>query len=112
MRTRTVALSSLVFCALLAAPVLTAVKGKPSKPAAKPDGPALFMQHCARCHGPNGEGKDGPQLRGLKHTLAEVEENVRIGIPNEMPAFGKMLTPEQLIAVSRHAHGLQGPSAR
>ena len=100
MRTRTIAIISLVFCALIAVPALTAIKGKP----AKPDGSALFRQHCARCQGPHGEGTDGPPLRGLKHTLAEVEENVRIGIPNEMPAFGKTLTAEEITAVSRHAH--------
>lgn len=109
MRTQTIAITSLALCALSAAPVLTADKGKP---VAKADGAALFKQHCARCHGPNGEGKDGPQLRGLKHTLSEVEENVRIGIPNEMPAFGKTLTPEQIAVVSRYAHGLQGASGR
>jgi mono/diheme cytochrome c family protein len=91
---------------LLGAPALTA------NPPAKPQGPALFQKHCARCHGPHGEGKDGPALRGLKHSVAEIAETVRIGVPGDMPAFGKTLAAEQVDAVSRQAFSLQDPAAK
>ena len=75
MRLPTLTITSLVCCALTAAPVFTAVKGKPSKPAAKPDGSALFKQHCARCHGPNGNSID-PRMPALAAQRADWLEAV------------------------------------
>jgi mono/diheme cytochrome c family protein len=105
-------LAVLVMAALLSGPALTADQGGQKTPADKGPGPALFRKHCARCHGPQGEGKDGPALRGLKHSMAEIAETVRIGVPGDMPAFRKLLTPKQVQAVSQHVYSLQGAPAK
>ncbi len=73
----------------------------------KRDGPsALFKEYCAKCHGEDGTGKTpkGKQLRARDFTDAEwwsvksdadMIKAVMIG-GEEMPAFGKKLTAEQI----------------
>jgi mono/diheme cytochrome c family protein len=71
------------------------------------DGPsALFKEYCAKCHGEDGTGKTpkGTQLRARDFTDAEwwsaksdadMIKAVTTG-GEEMPAFGKKLTAEQI----------------
>jgi len=55
---------------------------------------------CARCHGPNAEGKSGPQLAGTGLTFEQVLLQVRAGA-DPMPAF----TPAEVSdAQVRHIH--------
>jgi mono/diheme cytochrome c family protein len=103
--------AGLLAVTLLAGAALNADAGKMGAEKKLP-GPALFQKHCSKCHGMRGEGKDGPPLRGLKHSATEIAETVRIGVPGDMPAFGKVLTAAEVKAVSDYAHSLQRPPAK
>jgi mono/diheme cytochrome c family protein len=90
----------LIAAALLAActAVARAVPREPSR---------LYMLRCAECHGENGRGRTprgrkleardftDPEFQQLKsdRDLIEMVENGKEG---KMPAFGKILTPEQI----------------
>ena len=54
---------------------------------------------CARCHGPNAEGKSGPQLAGTGLTFEQVLLQVRVGA-DPMPAF----TPAEVSDRASAAH--------
>jgi mono/diheme cytochrome c family protein len=78
----------------------------------KRDGPsALFKQYCAKCHGEDGTGKTpkGRQLRARDFTDvdwwsaksdADIIKAITTG-GEEMPAFGKTLTTEQIESLVR-----------
>lgn len=78
-------------------------------------GRALYGQHCAKCHGANGEGDEGPRLVGLKQgalpldppasrkvrksrfvTVADVAEFVVTSMP---PKKGGLLSGDQYLAI-------------
>jgi putative heme-binding domain-containing protein len=96
------------FCLLLCATALSTAAIAQTRPALAPPtdaaaGKQIFDSQCAWCHGTDGEGGTGPNLRGkLSHatdlkTIADVIQN---GIPGtEMPALG--LTEAQLAANGR-----------
>lgn len=65
-------------------------------------GRAVFENACGACHGASGEGGHGggPALVGAVNRLA-VAQVVRDG-RNDMPAFGRLLSPEQIRDVSAH----------
>jgi cytochrome c oxidase cbb3-type subunit 3 len=68
-----------------------------------PDGQALFAKHCAGCHGAEGKGAFGPDLSGdykYGKTTMAVQESISSGRPDNMPAFEKNLTPEEIEAVT------------
>lgn len=65
----------------------------------------VYTARCASCHGVNGDGGIGPQMKGVtsrlsvdKHT--EAVRNGRSG--TGMPAFGGQLTDEEIQAVVRY----------
>jgi len=125
----------LLYVYLAARGVYTAVEHRNPEPQVavvpegwEPDGPALFAQNCARCHGPTGNG-DGfmsfvlnPPARRFgrdKFSLAtttnavptddDVMYVIKHGIPGtSMPAFDT-LTDDERRALARHvrrlAHG-------
>ena len=72
--------------------------------AALADAAALYQQHCANCHGANRLGGMGPAL--LPESLsrlkkAEAEKTIREGrLATQMPAFGEILSAEQIQALS------------
>jgi mono/diheme cytochrome c family protein len=66
-------------------------------------GQEVYADHCARCHGAEGEGGRGPTLAGgaVVEEYPEVEDQldvVREG-RGTMPAFGRRLSAEELRAV-------------
>lgn len=64
-------------------------------------GQVLYEGRCAQCHGRRGQGGAGPSFEGIRQTYPDVTEHeaiVRDG-KGRMPAFGDMLTPEQISAV-------------
>jgi len=69
-----------------------------------PDGSAVYAQHCATCHGPEGEGVNaiisiaGPSLQAV-HDRQHVLEMVRNG-KDVMPTFGNVLSAQQIEAVA------------
>jgi mono/diheme cytochrome c family protein len=105
---------------------------KPAPPAPvvaegwEPDGPALFAQHCARCHGPTGNGDgfaslflDPPARRfgrekfALATTVNRIPTDddlmyvIRHGIPGtSMPAFEHLTTDADRRALAGHVRRL------
>jgi mono/diheme cytochrome c family protein len=76
---------------------------RPDPPGAAPSkgdaerGAPLYAQHCATCHGPNGQGADlGPNLVEVAVLLrqAEFRQVTREG-RHRMPGFKNVLTPDQ-----------------
>ncbi len=86
--------------------------GVPSPPETEPSrwvqgdakaGAQLFNENCASCHGPSGEGKEGPQLHNqalLKHAtdryLVETIHRGRRG--TSMPSFAAPATTHRLLS--------------
>ncbi|MFM2052648.1 MAG: hypothetical protein RL456_685 [Pseudomonadota bacterium] len=110
--------------ALAGAPALAA-----DAPAA-PDGAALYAQHCAACHQPDGAGTVGlaPALRGphwarlgaareylptvlLKGLSGPIRVNGQPFV-GSMPAFAATLDDAAVAALAGHLAGLQGAPQR
>lgn len=80
----------------------------------KADGPAVFAEACARCHGEQGTPSESMKAQlGVKDLRAAefharatrdlVEHQVRTGSPNKiMPPFAGTLSDEQIRAVSEY----------
>jgi mono/diheme cytochrome c family protein len=74
------------------------------------DGPAVFAEACARCHGEG--GKPSPSnvaqlgvkdLTATKLTLERVEQQIRQGSDNKiMPPFAGTLKEDQIAAVAAY----------
>ena len=79
--------------------------GSPSSP-----GAAIFAANCARCHGSDGGGGLGPQLSDGKVVKDFPDENDQISFVTHgqggMPAFGKVLTAEQIRQVVAYTRTL------
>ncbi len=82
---------------------------------AAPDGALLYAQHCATCHGENGQGGVGVPL-ALPSFLNSVDDGflkqtIRYGRPGRvMPAFGA-LSDAQLVALVGFIRGWSGQPA-
>lgn len=63
-------------------------------------GERIYRSNCARCHAQAGTGYVGPPLAGNDRIRddARVFRQIRRG-GDDMPPFGKKLTPEQIVAV-------------
>jgi len=71
------------------------------------DAAQVFAQNCATCHGGNGEGLSGPDLRPLTdNNIDDIEQQIRNG-GGGMPAFGGTLTDEQIQALAEYVAGLE-----
>ncbi|WP_449394531.1 c-type cytochrome [Devosia riboflavina] len=100
--------AALIVAALMAsAPSALAQDAAPSAPAALAEtiaiGEPIYVRRCQECHGAKGGGFVGPKLSGNER-LANAEFVIR-QITNgsaDMPAFGKRLTPEELLAVGTY----------
>jgi len=82
MRVRSLFLLLLVFalCATLTLPAFA-------------DGAATFKAKCAACHGPDGEGKVGPKLKGTTVSAADIVAMLTKGndakkVPHKKPLSG------------------------
>jgi ubiquinol-cytochrome c reductase cytochrome c subunit len=73
-------------------------------PPASPNGAALFTQHCAQCHGDQGQGISaivsiaGPDIQA-EHDEGQVLTAVEVG-PSHMPSFARILSVQEMRAVS------------
>lgn len=80
--------------------------GAQQSPAAGSPGQAVFVLHCAQCHGEQGEGVSarvsiaGPPLEA-EHNLRYVMESVRDG-RGVMPSFGRVLRAQDIQNVSEY----------
>jgi cytochrome c oxidase cbb3-type subunit 3 len=81
---------------------------EPTGPEKPIDGPRLFAQHCARCHGPDGKGlKEVPGVRDLTDrqlmgmlTDERIKSTIRMGKPPTMPAFPQFAEPSLKVLVA------------
>jgi len=84
----------------------------PSLAAARQAGEAVFNQHCAVCHGTEGQGGIGPSFQGsdLMTNSARVEENKSILLNGRaaMPSFKAQLSPRDIAAVIRYQRNAFG----
>jgi mono/diheme cytochrome c family protein/DNA-binding beta-propeller fold protein YncE len=78
--------------------------------AAAPDAAALFVKHCASCHGADRLGAMGPALlpeslqRTPKDTAADL---IAAGLPaTQMPAFKETLKPEEIAAMVEYIYAV------
>jgi mono/diheme cytochrome c family protein len=104
-----------VVVSLLVPAAPTSQDGAAAKPRG-PDGKALYVEHCATCHGKDGGG-DGPLAKDLRfkprafkegkfafgNTIDAMVKTVNSGVPGEdaarMPAFKQVLSVEEIAAV-------------
>ena len=83
----------------------------------KADGPAVFAEACARCHGDRGvpapeivRTVGAKDLTRTKLDREHVEAQIRQGSANKvMPPFVDVLTPEQIDAVADYVVSLSEP---
>jgi mono/diheme cytochrome c family protein len=73
------------------------------------EGRVAFDRQCAGCHGGNGQGAIGPDLR---HWTGSVEETATVIAQGaeRMPAFSATMTTEQIEALARYLDELVGTS--
>lgn len=76
---------------------------------AQEQGPAIYQQHCAVCHGQQGEGLTGPNLAG-NDNLAQTDRMIRqvLNGGQQMPPFASVLNDEQVAAVLTHERNSWG----
>ncbi len=73
---------------------------------APPNGPAIFLERCAKCHGQKGEGVSGvvgiggPNIQAL-HTPGDVMAAMEVG-PSHMPRFAYILSIPEMRAVANY----------
>lgn len=78
--------------------VVAAVEGD----GALPDGPEVYSQRCASCHGGDGEGGIGPEIGdGAAEENLTLEEHADIVVNGRgsMPGWGNQLTVDEIAAV-------------
>ena len=110
----------------LAAAAPPAESGPPESSPLAPapaDAKAIYMEHCAKCHGETGDGKGNEELErparsfllggySYGNTQKAVTRSVVHGIPGTpMPAFGETLDAKSISAVVDYVIAL-GPRAR
>ena len=95
-----------------AAALLAAACNNDAGPAVPIEPAALYTQMCARCHGVDGHGD--PQLKvrdfsdpAFRATARNEDiERVIMGGRNQMPAFGGLLSPPKIQAVTGYVKRL------
>jgi len=73
------------------------------QPAFAADGAATFKAKCAACHGPEGQGKVGPALKGTTLTAEQITDLLTKGndakkVPHKKPIAG--LSADDIKAVA------------
>lgn len=89
---------------------------EPTGPEKPIDGARLYVQHCARCHGPDGRGlKEVAGVRDLTDrnlmgmmTDERIRSTIRMGKPPTMPAFAHFAEPS-LKVLAAYVRGLSSP---
>ena len=86
-----------------------------STPSSKIDGAGLFVaQKCATCHGADGKGKvkGTPNFTDAawqkKEADADLTEDIKLGKPPKMPAFGSKLSDAEIKAVIAYIRTFSG----
>lgn len=89
---------------------------EPTGPEKPIDGARLYIQNCARCHGPDGRGlKEVPGVRDLTDpklmglmTDERIRQTIRMGKPPTMPSFSHFAEPS-LKVLGAYVRGLSSP---
>src|SRR5690349_20177862 len=108
MMKRTIALICAPLCLAFALGGITPAGARRSGPGDQENlasGQQLFMRNCARCHGANARGKNGPRLAGTSLSLGTIENTVTNG-GSKMPSFKKQLSPTEIKAVAAYVRSL------
>jgi mono/diheme cytochrome c family protein len=74
------------------------------------DGAAIYKAKCAGCHGPAGEGKVGPALKGTSLSADQIADALLKGAPGKKAPHGKPMagiTADQAAAVAAYVKTLQ-----
>lgn len=74
------------------------------------DGAAIYKAKCAMCHGPNGEGKSGPALKGTTLSSDQIIAVLTKGAEGKKAPHGKPvagLTADQASAVAAYVKTLK-----
>lgn len=82
-------------------------------PAKVAEGRTVFASYCAACHRADGGGLIGPNLTDdfwiHGGTPVEIRTTIYNGVLDKgMPAWGKMLKPDQVDAVTAYVHSIHG----
>jgi len=76
------------------------------QPGAALDAEALYLEHCAVCHGDKGEGGIGPDLRagGFEYgrSREKIAESISQGRPGGMPGFASQLSADKIQALAAY----------
>ncbi len=73
-------------------------------------GATTYKTKCAMCHGPNGEGKSGPALKGTSVSESDIVAMLTKGKEGKKAPHSKAisgLTEEQAKAVAAHVKSLK-----
>ena len=75
-------------------------------------GEQIFKSSCAGCHGLDGRGGEhAPGIAGTKKSPSEIQQTISNGVPaGGMPAFGQLLTAEQIRSVTNYVLALEAES--
>jgi cytochrome c551 len=69
------------------------------------DAAALFSSNCASCHGADGAGNVGPDLRGAADSATVAQQIAQGG--GSMPAFADKLSTDEIDALAEYVVGLE-----
>jgi mono/diheme cytochrome c family protein len=72
--------------------VILAIAVAVAMPAFAQDGAATYKAKCAGCHGPEGQGKVGPVLKGTSLTADQITELLTKGNDAKKPPHKKALS--------------------
>jgi mono/diheme cytochrome c family protein len=75
--------------------------------AAAAAGRHLFVKNCARCHGVDARGDDGPDLHHLDSSDVQLARWIRNGKKGQMTAFAGELSPENINEVIAYLRTLK-----
>ncbi len=74
---------------LLVLLLVVAMSASPALPAFAADGAATYKAKCAVCHGPEGQGKVGPALKGTALTADQITDMLTKGNEAKKPPHKK-----------------------
>ena len=74
-------------------------------------GRTLFLDSCARCHGADARGDEGPDLHNAQVSDRYIAAIITDGIPHEMPAFAKKHGAADITALTAYVRSLESPDS-